>query len=770
MAQGIGGFVKQNASVGGALGVGLGAVEIATAENKLKGVASAIASIVAWKPMLAATLVGVFSSAGKAIQSVVKESGSLDLALKRIGKAAENAGQAYENATKKMKEAAGAPWAEREIRDTKNMTAAVEAITPAIGRASASWASLTGGMQQAKSEVVRMAAESGLLGGAIDAVSTAAKVLLPILSALSAVSLAKWFIGLSGAIANSAKGIPAFAAGFSRLTGGIVSVGAASKVAGVGMKILGFAARAVPWALAIYGAVQAAAAIINWGTKSKRAAEEAQGIYKVSTMVNVAMDAQISQVVTLSDKYQALADALAAAREANRQYQDSVSQNKPAVVQEAAKAAVVEANKRVSAAAKAKEFLGMQPTIEKEGREKAFRQTREQIELSNATPEQRESILTRMTAEAAERSRTAEASASEYTKRAASEDVREQKIARYKDKSEDKDLTQKERDKYKIAHDLQVAGRDRLGISGLQDEAKRQRELSHSERMESYNLSNQSSQAGREIGRANQEAAINQQIAESKQIGFDLAMQEIGAQQALLAIEIQRKDISDAARQAAIDKVALLGKQGVELTRSHESEMRGVAASRATSAVTGAGYGVERQKAGIERQRLVAELNAAPPGEAKVKAQAALEAHDAGEREAGVAGLQKGRGIRSELEQSSARVRGDSAAITAGVNFDEFKSKMDSMRGDVGTQKAAEIAGNLSRDAITLRARSDMNSSNAGVASASMARIGGGGGIGPGATSMIDISKQIKDLSVEANKYLFQMLELEKKKGGIPAR
>jgi hypothetical protein len=241
--------------------------------------------------------------------------------------------------------------------------------------------------------------------------------------------------------------------------------------------------------------------------------------------------------------------------------------------------------------------------------------------------------------------------------------------------------------------------------------------------------------------------------------------------EALKAKETEtNKGTDELAKQRASAAVREQENQMGNSQRAHEADVRGTEASAATSAITGAGYGVDRQKAAIERERLVKDKAAAFGDTAKARVQASIDAHDAGEAQAGVAGYQKGRGIRSELERSSAMARGDSASLTRLNNFDEFKGNFDRLRADLGTDKAAEVAGKLSRDAITLRARDDMNSSNAGVASASMARIGGGGGIGPGATSMIDISKQIKDLNQEGNVLLKEIRDLEKLKRGIPAK
>jgi hypothetical protein len=147
-----------------------------------------LAQILTFKAGLAAMFVGTFSNAKDAMSNLIKESGSLDAALRRIGKAAEDAGDAYAKAKDNMKAGAGAAWAESEITNTKNMTRAVEAMTPAVTAASNEWAKISGGLSTAKSEMIKAAAESGVLGSAINVVSQAVGALAIGLSAIAGVA------------------------------------------------------------------------------------------------------------------------------------------------------------------------------------------------------------------------------------------------------------------------------------------------------------------------------------------------------------------------------------------------------------------------------------------------------------------------------------------------------------------------------------------------------------------------------------------------------
>lgn len=74
---------------GGTIGKIFGAaaiVELATAENKLKAIGKLLKDILLFKPMLAAMGATAFSGMTKAVRSLVKDTGSLDAALKKLSK------------------------------------------------------------------------------------------------------------------------------------------------------------------------------------------------------------------------------------------------------------------------------------------------------------------------------------------------------------------------------------------------------------------------------------------------------------------------------------------------------------------------------------------------------------------------------------------------------------------------------------------------------------------------------------------------------------
>jgi len=279
-------------------------------------------------------------------------------------------------------------------------------------------------------------------------------------------------------------------------------------------------------------------------------------------------------------------------------------------------------------------------------------------------------------------------------------------------------------------------------------------------------LTQQSGQAGKAISSADQIAAVNQRIADSKETGYNLTLQELAAQQEILAIESQKKELSKADKEGKVEKIKLIQKQIDAASRAHDTEMRQNQASLATSTIRGEGYEVEKEKDKIERKRLVAEEAAAVGPEAKMKAKAALEAHDTMRSGKEVAQYESEDALEDERVRSNAQARGNSETIRAIDNFAEFRKNFDARKGVMGLDQAKKDAQEMTENAMTLRATNDMNSSNAGVASASMARIGGGGGIGPGATSMIDIQKESRDLLFSSNKHLE---EIKKKRDGIPA-
>jgi hypothetical protein len=316
------------------------------------------------------------------------------------------------------------------------------------------------------------------------------------------------------------------------------------------------------------------------------------------------------------------------------------------------------------------------------------------------------------------------------------------------------DLSDEDRLKEKENWQKQKSRATRLQSSYLQNES------------EGASMTQQSGQAGKAISSADQIAAVNQRIADSKETGYNLTLQELAAQQEILAIESLKEGLSKADKEGKVEKIKLIQKQIDAASRAHDTEVRQNKASLATSTIRGEGYEVEKQKDAIERKRLVAEEAAAVGDEAKMKAKAALEAHDTMRSGKEVAQYESAGSLDEELSRSRAQARGDSARVTEIGDFEEFRKNFDARKGVMGLDQAKRDAQEMALNTITLRAQSDMNSSNAGVASASMARIGGGGGIGPGATSMIDLQKRTNDLLVSADGHL---ADIKAKRDGIPA-
>jgi hypothetical protein len=317
----------------------------------------------------------------------------------------------------------------------------------------------------------------------------------------------------------------------------------------------------------------------------------------------------------------------------------------------------------------------------------------------------------------------------------------------YRGMSDEDKLAEKEK------YQRQKATATRLQGSHLTDEAS------------GKELTQQSGQAGKAISLNDQIAAVNMRIADSKETGYNLTLQELAAQQEILAIESQKEGLSKADKEGKVEKIKLIQKQIDAASRAHDTEMRQNQASLDTSTIRGEGYEVEKQKDAIEGNRLAAEEMAAVGHDAQMKAAAAMQAHETMRSGKEVTQYESEHALGLELGKNRSQARGDSDTIMAIDNFEEFRKNFDARKGVRGLDQAQKEAMEMAENTITLRAQSDMNSSNAGVASASMARIGGGGGIGPGATSMIDIQKQIKDLTVQSNGYL---KVIKDKRDGIP--
>lgn len=948
MAQGVGGFIKENLKSAGMIGAAFGVAEVAMAENKLKGIASALATILTFKAGMAAMFVGTFSKAKEAMSNLIKESGSLEAALRRIGKAAEDTGTAYAKAKENMKAGAGAAWAESEITNTKNMTRAVEAMTPAVTAASNSWAKMSGGLGTAKSELIKAAAESGALGSAIGFLSKAGQVLAITLTALSIKPLVGFLFSLGGAAKVSAAALGSMSGasmrssailnGLSRATG--ISRAAFAGWGSAALRAVGIIAKLSGIGIIISVLATVAGAFYSYVKALDQSVAAAERISRASLEASRANNALIASIVTAEDKAGAMASTLDELTSSYKKYLDTIGSGKKAgniefdAAERAYKLAQANATKAGNTGPLQGAGSGTEAAVHSVVVSNALKKQGLEEEMASASPERKAEMLRDMSSKAKERADAGDAEIAGKSKtdiKLAKVNADEQEALRMKaagiatqdeeikklegrqvsgtyaepfkradnpqnyeggDMSKPMLLTQKEtNDRLKTLRDQKekgtggydasiyegrrrelYKGSDSKAYNALGDlgdlNAKGDRGADYQKEKESLAIKQQAADALREqaaeqakIAQAAAEAAriLNIQNTESESIlkteealtaakaeGYAQSHGELSARWDILNAQLKTEESMGrgdamAARQirnkmnqtvqevkvlnrahridleqaASEDEKSRIKGDGYEVDRqkqeldlrslkakeretnkgtdqlakdrastavreqenqmenskrAHEADVRGTQASAATSAITGAGYGVDRQKAAIERDRLVKDKAAAIGDTAKARVQASIDAHDAGEREAGVAGFQKGRGIRSELERSSAMARGDSASITRLNNFDEFKGNFDRLRADLGTDKAAEVAGKLSRDAITLRARNDMNSSNAGVVGASMARIGGGGGIGPGATSMIDIQKEIKDLSKEGNVLLKEIRDFEKIKRGIPAR
>lgn len=929
MAAGPGAFIKQNASIGGPLGVGLMATELAGSENKLKSLANIAMMVVG--PAFSMMAIKGFGAAKDAAKNLIKETGSLDAALRKIGKAADDAGKAFVVASEEMKAAAGAPWAEREIQNTKNMTRAVEAMTPAVASASSMWENLSGGFSSAKSATIRWAAESGALGDAINFVSTAVATLAIGATALSVKPLTKWLWGASEMLVPMRARMIASAAGTNGFLASLTRFGAGA------IRVLGILGKFA--VVGVIGGVllSVAGAIYGYVNRMKEAETAAARIARASRESANAISAEIAGIQTAEDQMRAYANSLDVTADAYKRLLSIKSQGKTGVELEAAQKAYDTAKLMSSRAAGAHPLEGAGSGTEKAQQDARIKRDLErqdfQQRLSAAPLEQQPQMLAEEADRASVRGKTGQdetAARSDTDKKlkdieAERMDVEKNGTPRRKEidaeiarlsgllasanynidtqggrtarKDENFELYPMKEDiehGLKTLRNLKEKGEGAYNPKEFADRATEARASSLSKSYEAqgkmaqleastpvadrgadYEAKRQafavqkqaadaafqeaeaqikSASALRESARIRSSevteamalVSIEEDLAASRTVGYERAVAESAAMKKKLEVQLaieksvngentakarglksqiadrgtadtlmqkeheQNVAASDEAlktsqiqgegfdedEKAQENKLDLLNEQLVTEQESEQSDPEKVKAletqrnlqqktldsMKSAHSVANAEYFAEYKKSNIEgvgynakKQAFSADIDAADTesdraGTFEQRQAARNKARNLRKEEAefDVSSFQKGRGIRSELEQSSARVRGDSAAITAGVNFDEFKGKMDSLRGTVDTQKAAEIAGTLSRDAITLRARNDMNSSNAGVVGASMARIGGGGGIGPGATSMIDISKQIKDLSIEANRYLAEMLALEKKKGGIP--
>lgn len=202
----------------------------------------------------------------------------------------------HEQLVEEMKQKFGAPFAQAEIDNAKNMNAALKAYIPIVEQIAKGSARLYGGFNTVTSSVIRLAAESKLGQKAVIAIATA----------LQALTVAAAGYGIFVGV----KLIPTLAtlgAAGTRLAGVLSVLGRFAGIATVGLRIAAVGSVVGLIATAVAGL---AGAMINMRRETARAQKEFRDWEKAHNDATAALAAQVAAVRTLTDKNEALAKGI----------------------------------------------------------------------------------------------------------------------------------------------------------------------------------------------------------------------------------------------------------------------------------------------------------------------------------------------------------------------------------------------------------------------------------------------------------------------------
>ena len=120
----------------------------------------------------------------------------------------EGVSTAYEQAKANLKEKFGQPFTEAEIQNTKNMTDAMNAIAPIVGRLAQFFATLTGGFSTFNTWLSKTAASSPMLQSGLELLVKTLGLLVTAVSIVAGLGLGAWLLASAAGAAASGDELP----------------------------------------------------------------------------------------------------------------------------------------------------------------------------------------------------------------------------------------------------------------------------------------------------------------------------------------------------------------------------------------------------------------------------------------------------------------------------------------------------------------------------------------------------------------------------------
>lgn len=195
----------------------------------------------------------------------------------------------HDKAAEALKAKFGAPWTQSEVQNTKNMTAAMQAIAPAAGRVSQTFATIFNGFSTATTGLAKFAAKNEQVRNVIEGTAKGLGYLSVGLMALGTVTL------------------PLILPRLFAATAGLYAMGGAATAASVALRLLG---TGTVVGLVVTGLVSLAGMIYQEIQASREMDRQTKQLEVSFRKTNKEIREQIGSVKTLADAHEALSKAM----------------------------------------------------------------------------------------------------------------------------------------------------------------------------------------------------------------------------------------------------------------------------------------------------------------------------------------------------------------------------------------------------------------------------------------------------------------------------
>lgn len=355
---------------------------------------------------------------GQVLEEAAKAQDDFKAGLTGVTEEVKLVEEAYESAKKKMAEGFGSPWAQDDVERTKNLADAMNALAPTISAVSKFFSILFNGLSTTWSAVAKWAAESETLQKALRGLVYGLTTLIGVVSTVSGLKLAWWFIQAAGAANTTGKAVAGVTASMKAFgaqviannaanntwTGSVKRAGGAAIQWAAGLTVVRVALVAVRVALLATGILALVSVITmlvgafkGWRDSAKNAAKEMEDFMAEVNKSNASLRKQIGEVETLSQMNDKLAEALANVTQAQEEF-DAAMRGGDKTEQEKARRKLGEAKKTGMAAISRAggdffmEDSEIQAQIEAAERGRQQKDQSYQERMSAASPEQQAAI------------------------------------------------------------------------------------------------------------------------------------------------------------------------------------------------------------------------------------------------------------------------------------------------------------------------------------------------------------------------------------------